>query len=212
MLFNLASRRASDDEAEKHKLRELAWLDQPWTVGGVEIRVMTVADYCTLWAIESPILRGRRGEAEDIAQFVWFLSTSYDPNDEAARELVFLYLAGHEAPDLAEEIAEYLDFIFVDEPPHTTGGKPSQTTFAGSIAHAFGTAYGWTRAESLTTPLPQALQLLNRAHDASPNTPKFTGKEAEYGALLRWLKTLPAEERAPIIERVNRHETIEIPE
>lgn len=209
MLFSLAG--TDSEDAQRRHWRNLAWFPEPWTIAGKEVRVMTLGDYRALSLIGSPVIHGGSYSDEDVARFLWVLSPEFSRDSE-----LFAVFALEVADGLAgcrEELDEYLDFLFLDEPPSSSGGRSIATSYIGSLTHAFASSYGWSIAKILLIPVPQAYQLIKLIRRSSnPDAPDFHGGEARINVFLNYVNSLPIEERDEVSARVNRGETIEIPD
>lgn len=213
MRFNLHEfeARSSEEAARNRLFRSLASCPDLWTVAGKQIRVMTLRDYRTLCIIGAPAVCGDEYSDEAVAQLLWLLSPEFC-TDEDLRTVFALEVFDH-LPDARAELDEYLDFLFLDDPPSRSDGKRVAVSFDNALIHAFAMSYGWTSEQTLSLQVPQAFQLLKLIQRSNnPSAPTFDGSEDAKSRFLQWLNTVPVDERAEIIERANRGETIEIPD
>ena len=206
--------------AQAKRLRDFAFLDLPWSIQGIDIRVMTIRDMAALLSVESPFLCGGPKLPADIGVFLWFLSVDYTTDDKpcvfllngkvvemTAREAFMLRIPELPLVETLGAIDEYLDFIFMDSPRGGSGAAPS-VSFVARVLDNLMSEYGWTERDALSCPMPRVYQYI-KAMDKHED-PKWDVKAS--GAFGRWLAALPEDERAAVAERVNAGHEVEIPD
>lgn len=123
---------------------------------------MSLQDLVDLTAIKSPLVSGGNPTAEDLARFLWILSTDFQPGEQGFHSFIARLDLGNAVQTLRDSY-EYIDFCFLDRPgAGRIEGNPC-VSFAASLVDFFQSEYEWKRDETLSTPLPQLFQLQRAA-------------------------------------------------
>lgn len=155
-------------------------------VGGrtVEVKLLTLRMFVQLWAVRSPFLVGGPIRPEHVGQFLWRLSPEYCTDGEARRRYI-TKIAGLPFMSCVRAINRFVDRMLIDSPP--TEDKPSNTkhdvSFAASMIHMLGNAYGWLPDQVLDTPIPALFQFIRSIQrDHQPDAITFNPLRDRYGA------------------------------
>lgn len=196
--------------AREMEAREVAMLGVPYSICGVDIRIMTVADYLALSAAKHPfVVGGVIPGRVDIASFLWFLSPQYvrpgpwfanRKRSKFARKALRLNYA-----DARDAIDEYLDLCFLDCPlSNGVEAATPSTSWVVSAQHILAKTYGWTPQTIRSLTLPEYFQHLRRIHmDNRPGyTPisKWSGEAKD--RFLNKLNDMPEAEREAFMAKL----------
>jgi hypothetical protein len=164
---------------------DTALLNAPYSICGIDVRIMTVGDFLALSAARHPFISGGTIPTRlDIASLLWFLSPGYlrpaldgaspwrawlHKRRAAKRRARFaraaLKLSYGEA---RQAIDDYLDFCFLDSPASGDNDgieiRTPCTTWLASAQHLLAKTYGWTPATVRALTLPEYYQHLRRIH------------------------------------------------
>jgi len=158
--------------AEECRLRDLAYLDLPETLCGLEVHPLTPRLWTVLRAIHTPFLKG--GEITDghIGQFIAaiLVSKTFAAPYESLADKVGAAVARYSTDECIEEINEYLRISFMDAP---TGGKETKPIACGEawLIHRFrGEPFNQPKDVTRDTPLRQLYQEL-RCYISDQGTP-----------------------------------------
>ena len=181
--------------ARERHLRDMAFCAgqtlPPLFVIGLPIRTATLIDLQTLSLEGNPLGFGVAPSADEIkqspiewggyiARFLFALHADFHPLNTRLLTRIEKKVAKTSIKDLAEQLKDYIDFVFMDAPQPEKKNKRIKKSFFSPLAeyiHFFGTKYGWqigkvthksfmginwTTTESgiLTTPLPILTQMM----------------------------------------------------
>lgn len=158
--------------------RDAGFLDAPFSVHGLVVRPMSLADYIALRAAGNAHVchePAPEGVTEDKfwalhdAALLWTLSADFTPVD-AAREAFVASLAAMPYEDLHTAVLVYLEETFADSPWQGGKGKPGAggddpfriSIFAHWLAEV-AAVVPWSRAELRALPLTEFFQYLRLA-------------------------------------------------
>jgi hypothetical protein len=167
----------AEAEQREESFRDLALLGLNVTVCGVDCKQFTPRHFIILNAARSPFLCGGDITPEDIAAFLWVISSCFDPDCRDSRDLFVAFIAGElEFESAITEIEQYLDNALIDRPASTSRGHRSPpVSFAASLIHRIASAYGWSPESILDRPLAELYQYLKCIRlDANPNEPNMS--------------------------------------
>ncbi len=138
--------------------RDASFLDLTETVGGVELRSMTLLDFLRLDIAKSPFLHGGIPTATDIAVFCWALSPGYDQQNHSARHKYVKTLRRLLYADIVPAIERYIDETFADAPGGAgIAGIPITSWLAGMV-DSIASQYHWSEQMILKLPLKRLFQ------------------------------------------------------
>jgi len=154
--------------AQEREERDLAVLASSRTVGGVDIRPITVKDYLTLSAIGSPYLVGGQRVPLAALQFLTFMSVGFcRPEDGRLRawlnrRKVLRQMRRYGIEKAMVEVEEFLDLAWMDSPGSSTEGGdaavPCTSVFV-SIIDSLASVYHWTPDTIMGLTMPMLFQL-----------------------------------------------------
>ena len=145
--------------------------NSPATGYKLSVRPLTLRMFTQLCAVRSPFFVGGRIQPEDVAAILWRLSAQYSASDRKARAAFVSSIATLPFHATTRAINRYLDLMMFDRPPSSAANRKSaapDTSFAASIVHEMGAAYGWDDETTMDIPMPRLFQLLRkiqRQHD-----------------------------------------------
>jgi hypothetical protein len=183
--------------AREREERDLAVIASSRTVGGVDIRLVTLRDYLMLSAIGSPYIVG--GERTPLAalQFLTYMSVGFCLPENGRlrawfnRRRVMRLWRRYGIANAMSELEEHLDIVWMDAPGSAEGGESTTPTTSAivSIIDSMATAYHWTPDVIMALTMPMLFQLYRCRAQASGSTKimfnKFTDKAArDYVAAL----------------------------
>ncbi len=148
--------------ARERELREEGILDLPLRICGVTLHPLWLIDYAALSACGSPFFCGGPITNGDVFAFLWRLSFEYAPRDNEARDAFTARLAEHtflEIGNAGNQIAEYLEGVFIDNPGGGGRGEAPIGSFLASVIDCFAREYGWTAEQIENTSLVRVYQL-----------------------------------------------------
>lgn len=146
--------------AKERDARDFAFLGVDTEICGVAARLMTLRMFIQLCYAKSPFLVGGPVGPEHVAQILWRLSPQYKTTRRGARARFIKSIASLPYAESRKAVEEYLDLIFFDAPPSSGKNKVPRVSFATQLIDFFGHHYGWTRNETLDSPLPELFQLM----------------------------------------------------
>jgi len=180
--------------SEEEATRELALLADPIPLCGVLVNQFTPRHTIRLGFCKNAFVVGERSiTPEDVAMFLWFVSTEYS-FDQRRRDKFVRKLESLKFVESVKAINAYLSDAFMDAPGVGSGGwGRAYTAPAASFVHVFGQEYGWPMQQTLNTPwaaLFQLLKLIKRHYN--PKAILFNPRSD--AAVGRWLQ----ERNAPV--------------
>jgi hypothetical protein len=169
--------------AREQQARDTALLNVPYSICGIDVRIMTVGDFLALSAAKHPFISGGTIPTRlDIASLLWFLSPDYlrpaldgaspwrawlHRRRAAKRRAKFARVALRlDYGEARRAIDDYLDFCFLDCPSGGDGiqSRTPCTSWVVSAQHVLAKSYGWTPATIQALTLPEYYQHLRRIH------------------------------------------------
>ena len=171
---------------QEQEARDLAFLGLPIPLCGIIVRQFTPRHLILLTRCRNRFLVGGVPQSEDIAAFLWQVSTAYAPGDAAGRVELFRSLKVDYAAAVAE-IRAYLAAVFQDAPK---GRGPSKlyTSAMAYLVHTLAKEYGWDDDAILEKPLARLWQYYRHLESVySPNAAQFNPSDR---LMAEWLKTV----------------------
>lgn len=142
-------------------IRDTAFLDIPEQICGIDVKPLTLRHVLALSLVGSPFMVGGNPSPVDCAQFLWCVSTRWNPDSKWQRRLFMIRCGKINAVDCVNQIDEFLRESFQDAPPRMGGGdRPSYYSYAAFMVDTFAHQYGWTDSQTLDMPCKRAFQLL----------------------------------------------------
>jgi hypothetical protein len=204
--------KAVQDEAFS---RAVAFMELTEDLAGYPVVPMTLWHYLALRAINSPLLSGDLPTESELAAFLWLLNPAYRVEDpsagrkrhlEACRRFCVPSKSLFRRRSWANRAAgalsvrrevigrarEYVRATFADKDSRPGFGV-SYYCDAGFVIGQFGREYGWSRLETLATPLAQIFQLQKEIREAKVPGAKFFN--ASDRILNEWIVSFNAKER-----------------
>jgi hypothetical protein len=142
--------------------RDIAFLDFPVPLCGLTVRQFALEHLVVLGQCDNAFIIGAPPQPEDVALFLWVVSTGYRPGDDKARNRFVKGIANQVAfAPACRDITEYLDSAFMDSPSGTREGmQKSYTSFVAPIVDVFAHVYGWDDAAVMRKPIARLFQLV----------------------------------------------------
>lgn len=146
------------EQAENQRFE--AWLDLNSTIGGIEVRQMTLKDYFILEGLESPILKNSKFTQTDLAVFLWVLSPDYS-TDPKKRDVFCKKVLQISLASAITDLRTYLEATFVDADTLEGGGEQGakHSLFLTQQIDLYAKEYGWTIEKILDISIRQIFQL-----------------------------------------------------
>lgn len=156
--------------------RDAVLVGVPFTICGVTVRLMTLADYLTLSVLgnahvaripvpQDKVEAARFWHTHD-AMLLWFLSPQWSAA-ESAREEFFKRAALFDPDERVRGVLEYMHAVFADAPrgpsPEVDEPPPADPVGVSFAIHWIGVLarrFPWSRAEIRALPLPELFQYL----------------------------------------------------
>jgi hypothetical protein len=139
----------------------------------IEVLQLTLRMFIQLCAVHSPFLVGGRVGPEHVAQILWRLSPQYG---QIPRQEFVASIADLPFKSATRAINRYLNRMLIDKPPSSSksNGSRPDTSFAASVIHLLGAAYGWSDETILDCPMPRLFQYMRKIRrDNQPDLPNF---------------------------------------
>ena len=166
--------------------RDASFLPITETVGGFELRPLTLRDYITLRMMRSPLICGGTPSPGQLAAFLWLLSPSHRPGLTLGAFLnrrLFLrrckyFLPSSNRADRPERMANaarllvairaYVEEAFQDRPPtKARGWIEDYYSDAAALCGMLAREYGWSEKAVLDMPMKRIFQYLNEIKAAN---------------------------------------------
>ena len=184
------------EASERERLvRDASFLELTESVGGFELKPMSLRAYLVLRLVRSPILYGETPTVKEMEQFLWVLSPDWTPDLKSrARRMFFERFRQFEPPPrpwlrtaramrrwelrrdqviaygekLIAEVREFMAETMLDRPGRSSGGPaPSYYSDACFWWGQLGRrGYPMTREQVLDTPLKILFQCIREATEA----------------------------------------------
>jgi hypothetical protein len=135
-----------------------SWLNINEEICGVEVTQMTLKQFFLLEGADTPLFKGGKITAEDLAVFLWILSPEWKPCQKARNEFCKKVRTVN-IVDACNAAEKYLEATFAEA---DTGGEEKKKKYANFISYIvdmFGREYGWTIGEIMKLPMRQIYQL-----------------------------------------------------
>lgn len=162
--------------------REAAFLDLAETVAGIDLPPFTLAHQTALSCIGSPFICGGRVSKLDVRAFFLIVSGARG----LKRWRLKLRLRKLPLETACTAIKEYLDRAEMDAPPASAISGPSYWSGPASYVDFFGSAYGWTEAQTLHVPKRRLHQYVKvQTKRGNPKATLFNPSDAKRSAWLR---------------------------
>lgn len=160
------------DAVEREEFhRNTAFLGVTELIYGVEVKPLTLAHLCRLQCVGSPFLCGGEPSAEDVAVFLWAVSTGYKTRAPIKRYFFARGLRKLAFVEAVKGIQGYLDEAFLDGPNGGSAGySPSYWSGFASIVGALASEFHWSEQQIMDMPLKRVWQYLRIAQKR--NNPK----------------------------------------
>lgn len=152
------------EQAENQRFE--AWLNLNSTIGGIEIRQMTLKDYFILEGLESPIMQNSNFTQTDLAVFLWVLSSDFS-TDAKKRDVFCKKVIQVKFQSAIADLRTYLESTFVDADTLEggEGNAPQHSLFLTQQIDLYAKEYGWRIEEILNIPIRQIFQLNTAIHE-----------------------------------------------
>lgn len=139
--------------------RDLSFLDLPIPLCGVVVRQFCLKHLVLLGNCGNRFIVGEAVEQpEDVAQFLWVVSTGYSL-DEKERSRFVKSLGKLKYVQAVKDIREYLAAAFQDAPQGGSGGK-QYTADCAWLVEAMAHEYGWDDEAVMRKPIGRLFQYL----------------------------------------------------
>lgn len=153
--------------------RELMYASGEYHVAGVELPAMNGRSYNLLCAIGSPYVLGGNPTYEDACKLIWTIwhAQARKPwwiRIRSIRKQREWLLKRVDKSLLWEDVAGYVDAMFLDAPRGSGGSYDSMASAIAYVVHSLIINYQWTEEYILEKPLPriyQYMKLIRRYHD-----------------------------------------------
>jgi hypothetical protein len=170
--------------------RNVAFLDVPELICGIEVSPFTLNHLCRLQCISSPFVCGGVMSPADVALFLWAVSPEYHPKARLRRWLFIRRARGLNYADTVKAIEQYLADAFADR---TGGGSrgfsPPNWSGYASICASLAAEYGWSVSQIMAMPVKQVWQFLRIVERRTNPKATFSNRRSE--AVRRdWLDTI----------------------
>lgn len=172
----------------ENAIRNAAYLDLPECISDIEVNPLTARLWVALEGIGSPFAVGGIPTPEEVARFLWCVSTDYVAGCKEARESFKWRIRNVSFALTRFSIQKYIRDAFQDAPP---GSEDRRVPYAGStsgLVDLLASEYGWDEQSILDLPLKRAFQYarrIQRRHD-----PKCILFNPSDQVTADWLKTL----------------------
>lgn len=174
-------REAIEREAE---IRENGFVLPYHSLCGFKVEPITLRHLIVLFSIKSPFLCGGAVTPEQVAMFLWVMSTefSFKPDVGLAekitawrKERFFRKCSLLKYTDTVNQIDEFIASSLQDSlPSKGEFNKAPAACFAADICHIFAKKYGWTDEYTMRLPVVRLYQYLKLMRiDADPKAPYF---------------------------------------
>ena len=142
--------------------RDLAFASGTQTVSGVETLGISLRKCILLEGGGNAFLCGGVATQADVAQFLWVVSTSYDPGNDQARSAFLRRVGSLKYTQAVDDIRGFLDDAFQDAPSgrRIEGFVPQITSSAASYIDKVASEYGWTEDTILDMHLGRLFQYI----------------------------------------------------
>jgi hypothetical protein len=191
----------------ENDVRDLAFLGQPESIFGVEVRPLTSRHILWLQLTRSPLLTGAPVELPMvpgiIAQFLRIIINHENTKTQNSKlktqnsfKLIDSFIAksikGKKLPELVMAIKGHLDEAFMDAP----GGKPSRAYYSRitPLVHFLCSEENLTIEQALDTPLKVVFQLMKVCRQQ--NNPKCLLFNPSDNITAQWLKSEDGSQKA----------------
>jgi hypothetical protein len=146
------------EQAESQRFE--AWLDLNSTIGGIEVKQMSLKDYFILEGLQSPIMQNGNFTQTDLAVFLWVLSPDYSI-DPKKRDVFCKKIIGINLQNAIADLRTYLESTFVDADTLQggEGAVPKHSLFITQQIDLYAKEYGWTIDQILSISVRQIFQL-----------------------------------------------------
>lgn len=164
--------------------RDLAFLNLPIPLCGVPVWQMTPRHMLILQRVGNRFIAGGIPRPEDVAGFIWTVSTQYRPGDNATRAEVVAKIALPYG-DAVLAVRDYVDSAFMDAPANSGGGK-LYTSALVFLVHSLALSYGWDDEAIMGKPLARLWQYVRHLQTVNnPRAPQFNPSDRVIGEWLR---------------------------
>jgi len=146
-------------------IREFAFLNITHEICGVEVNPLTPIHLILLDFLNSPFVNPRDTlNSGDIFQFLYIVSTDYKQGDKTQYESFIAKHANIDINKAVDEIIEFINDAFLDEPASSTSNKSSNkrpyTAWCVPYIDRIACEYGWTDDYIIRLPFSRIFQYL----------------------------------------------------
>lgn len=172
--------------AEERASRDLALLGDPMPLCGVLVNQLCPKHTIRLgYCRNGFVTPGKTIGPEDVAMFLWFVSTGYS-FDQKARDKFVKGIRRLNFDEAVKDIDEYLESSFMDSPGGSGSGGRLYVAPLAIYVDLFGHEYGWSCETTMNTPWGTIFQLVKRIRlRYNPKALQFNPRSD--GAVSRWL-------------------------
>lgn len=161
--------------AQEDRLRSYVYSGAPYVVAGIEVPAMTLNHFNLLCMARNPFVVGGGISKSDACQLLWVVCKDSLPwwrKLESVKSQINRFIKRLDLENVIEEVFEYHEEMFLD----LMGGGGSKSTPIASACsyyvHRIASEYGWTRDQTMSTPLPELYQYLKLIRkDGDPKSP-----------------------------------------
>lgn len=152
----------------ENESRDLAFLDVPESICGIDILQMTPRHLVMLDRSNNPFLFTPAPVDPDLfpqlVVFLWALSPDYVMGEGAAKTKFVKSCRKLKFISTVQAVETYVKETFQDAPTReeSNGYAPSYTSFVASLVDLLASEYGWSEAEIFNMPLKRIFQYLRR--------------------------------------------------
>lgn len=147
----------------EQQTRDLAFCDWPVPLCGITANQFSLMHLLILGNCDNSFVSGRTPQPEDVALFLWVVSTGYRPNDDRAKDKFIRSIAAKvKFVPACAEIMKFMDEAFQDAPAGSGPASKHYTSFAAIFCDLFAHEYGWDDQQTMRKPVSRLFQLFRR--------------------------------------------------
>ena len=177
---------------KENESRDLAFLNLPQSVCGIDIGPFTLRKYILLEGIGNPFVCGGNILPAHVAQFLWILSPGWVAGNGSERDTFTRKVSLIKYSRAVKEIMELCEVTFQDSPSYRGAGFSVRiVSGAASYVDILASEYGWSENTVLDMPIARLFQyvrLIQKRHD-----PKRTFINPSDKVRGKWLAEVNAE-------------------
>ena len=160
------------------------WLFIPKDICGIEVYDLSLRHVLILDGIKNPLLDGSAFEVDDLAQFLWVVSTEFELSNDKKRDKFLRKIAGFSYPEILKEATEYIEASLAQGKAMQTNeaNKKSNAHFVAYVVDTFAGTYGYSIEYILSLPVAiihQLITVINERVSASNGETYTITKESD---------------------------------